>query len=1337
MAGQVGKLTLKAVIDGFEDVQGLGKALKDISEKAKKTDKAFEITTKRIKEFGKATFKTNEGLKGQISAFEKLRGRTDFQGRAYKNLTLEINSLNKELRERLGLEKQIQASTGRRKGTITPGPGDVAFLATGFDSVKSNEDFARRQSALQGLLLQRTFNDLNEKQKDFLNQVDLTKKGTFDLRDFRSNPEFKKVIESINASFLTAEQRLGKGKGKEITAKVLADLKSKTGALNETQLQALSIQDRSNIRSKGYLEVLTKINAEEAAKTQILGAQNTSAANQIAQMEAKKLITDKLISQQKAQAKSFLYQRDKGTFLDNVIGPKGTARFYDPEGKAHVGYGTQTFREMPGFVQRLMSIANMVGIKSPTYSMMQEELAGGYTKDFFKDKTATYFPKNVGEYRASDKKLQQAMFDFPFMGKKFPVEPFDPFGTGKAQAYPKTDRGITAELQNLQSLLPDLVRGSDEWVKVTEMVEEKQKELNDSIKKGNEALKKRREEIAKAVNPKFNQKLLPPAKKRFVSGDTGFSADQYGPQVETQAQLTKRLQETLKARDLNINSIVKHKSKLEEIRNTLKPTSEAFRSVSKSILQADKALSKINANKFSGANLRRAGQSILGAGFVGGPAGFLGAGIGAGIEALRPDGDMAGGAITGGLVASQLIQPLTTFLSSSSTYASDIAKLEIALKKATGEGRNFQVALDTAALVTAKFNVPQEIATRGMTRLAAAVTGAGGTVEHAAIAFHNVTAAIKGTAGSSEDVKSAITAMVQIFSKGRVSAEELSGQLGERFPGAVTKFQQANKHIYKSTEYLQDALKKGEVGLKQLWEFVMLLGDEYTSTAEKIGASDEEAGARAIVQMNALRIQLGQLLKPIGAQFQVIQAQMLEEMIPAIVLMGETLVNMGQFAITTIKFVQKNFDDLRDTILIFGGGVLLGTLMQSVSTAIAGGITLAKVIDGIRNAMIALNISSFVNPWVALAAGIIAAAVAVDRFLNGTKKLEEKAASGDFGAIAEAKKMIKDLEQRNKDLMEQFNTNFNNTLKTTPKPGSEMYELALEAYEEKVEKNRKLIESLTKAIEEGDAANTQAQKDLIETLKATLDDLPGIGGGDGGEEFSGFMGGFKKWAEGIKPLMQEIADVTASAFDKMASHLSNFITTGKLNFKEFARSVLADISRMIAKQMILNMISGMTGGKGIMGLFGGGGTETVRGSIQGSGLNALDFDDPAAQWAKGGVFAKNSIVPYYKGGVVNRPTMFKYGGSRLGIMGEAGPEAILPLQRGRGGKLGVAMQGGGGVTTVNYTGPTLNFNGDEYVPKSAVGGIINSAASKGAAAGQSQTMASLRNSRSNRSRLGM
>ena len=59
MAGQVGKLTLKAVIDGFEDVQGLGKALQVIQERSKKADKSFIDIAKSIKEFGKETFKTN------------------------------------------------------------------------------------------------------------------------------------------------------------------------------------------------------------------------------------------------------------------------------------------------------------------------------------------------------------------------------------------------------------------------------------------------------------------------------------------------------------------------------------------------------------------------------------------------------------------------------------------------------------------------------------------------------------------------------------------------------------------------------------------------------------------------------------------------------------------------------------------------------------------------------------------------------------------------------------------------------------------------------------------------------------------------------------------------------------------------------------------------------------------------------------------------------------------------------------------------------------------------------------------------------------------------------
>ena len=57
--------------------------------------------------------------------------------------------------------------------------------------------------------------------------------------------------------------------------------------------------------------------------------------------------------------------------------------------------------------------------------------------------------------------------------------------------------------------------------------------------------------------------------------------------------------------------------------------------------------------------------------------------------------------------------------------------------------------------------------------------------------------------------------------------------------------------------------------------------------------------------------------------------------------------------------------------------------------------------------------------------------------------------------------------------------------------------------------------------------------------------------------------------------------------------------------------------------------------------------------------------------------------------------------------------------------------------SVNYTGPTLTFNGEDYVPKSAVPGIINAAAKQGASGGHAKTMSTLKNSRSSRQSLGL
>ena len=62
-------------------------------------------------------------------------------------------------------------------------------------------------------------------------------------------------------------------------------------------------------------------------------------------------------------------------------------------------------------------------------------------------------------------------------------------------------------------------------------------------------------------------------------------------------------------------------------------------------------------------------------------------------------------------------------------------------------------------------------------------------------------------------------------------------------------------------------------------------------------------------------------------------------------------------------------------------------------------------------------------------------------------------------------------------------------------------------------------------------------------------------------------------------------------------------------------------------------------------------------------------------------FAKGGVVPFASGGVVSAPTYFPAAGG-LGVMGEAGPEAILPLRRGADGSLGVAAGGAAPVSVV-------------------------------------------------------
>ena len=121
---------------------------------------------------------------------------------------------------------------------------------------------------------------------------------------------------------------------------------------------------------------------------------------------------------------------------------------------------------------------------------------------------------------------------------------------------------------------------------------------------------------------------------------------------------------------------------------------------------------------------------------------------------------------------------------------------------------------------------------------------------------------------------------------------------------------------------------------------------------------------------------------------------------------------------------------------------------------------------------------------------------------------------------------------------------------------------------------------------------------------------------------------------------------------------------------------LSDALNSIAKSMIQTTYSAAI--KPVANHLGGLLAQGVNGVVEG----ILPF-------ANGGTFSQGRVVPFANGGVVSGPVNFPMRGG-LGLMGEAGPEAIMPLARGADGKLGVRSAGGGSVTVVmNITTPDV------------------------------------------------
>lgn len=158
----------------------------------------------------------------------------------------------------------------------------------------------------------------------------------------------------------------------------------------------------------------------------------------------------------------------------------------------------------------------------------------------------------------------------------------------------------------------------------------------------------------------------------------------------------------------------------------------------------------------------------------------------------------------------------------------------------------------------------------------------------------------------------------------------------------------------------------------------------------------------------------------------------------------------------------------------------------------------------------------------------------------------------------------------------------------------------------------------------------------------------------------GISTGYSRWIEDASNAATQVSDAIGRSMDQATDALANFVLTGKMDFKSLAVSILSDLAKVAVKIAFVNALkagASAFGGAGYTGAFGF--------------ANGGAFDSGVQKFAKGGAFTNS---------VYNKPTPFAMGGAfggGMGVMGEAGPEAIMPLTRGPDGSLGVRSIGGG------------------------------------------------------------
>jgi tape measure domain-containing protein len=346
-------------------------------------------------------------------------------------------------------------------------------------------------------------------------------------------------------------------------------------------------------------------------------------------------------------------------------------------------------------------------------------------------------------------------------------------------------------------------------------------------------------------------------------------------QIKSELQAADRLAENVQLSQslgaFSPNSLGRLEAQLTILRNRAReiaPRTQEWRELRKEILKTEQSIEKITRRPLTrGQRLGAAGGAFLYGGGLGGGAGSALGGVAGGLVGGVP------GAFTGAALG-QLADNVATAMARIASQASAVQQMQRGLAMASIDAKDFAEAQATVASMSQRLLMPLEQATRLFTQLRVNTKQYNLSVKDTADIMEGTALAIMATGGSTEDLEGAMRAVVQIFSKGGVQAEELRGQLGERFPGAVVKFAQANKLSF---EELQKGLEQGNIGIKEFVEFARKNYTDYAKFSEQIATAPEFAGRRLAKALEEIQLVIGQAFAPAGAMIQDFVAQGLKD----------------------------------------------------------------------------------------------------------------------------------------------------------------------------------------------------------------------------------------------------------------------------------------------------------------------------------------------------------------------------------------------------------------------------------------------------------------------------